>query len=452
MKFNLINEKPFCTARIGLALALFGGPVWAQQPSTPPARYNITDLGTLGGAFSEAVSVNNRGLISGASSLPDGTTHAALWRKGHITDIGIPGLGEPASNSRAFDVNEWGRATGVAETSTPDSNGEDFCGFGTHLTCLSFVWQNGVMTPLRTLGGSNGFALAINNRGQVAGVSENPASDSSCAAPFQVRDFEAAIWGPTPGSVQELPPLPGDSIGEALWINDLGQAVGTSGSCANTLLPPLAAGPHAVMWENAGLTDLGNLGGTCTTPCINPVLGPYGNTALYINNQGQVVGLSALPGDATFHAFLWTRATGMQDLLTLPGDVASVGLAINGKGEAVGLSLDASGNPRAFFWQNGVMTDLNTLIPADSPFLVLFVADVINSSGEIAGFGLTSSFEVHGFLATPSNGAPAGESAARATQSETLESAKIALRENVRKILQQRLRFGRFGVRPFGPQ
>jgi len=100
-------------------------------------------------------------------------------------------------------------------------------------------------------------------------------------------------------------------------------------------------------------------------PCIDLTLGPFGNTPLYISNQGQVLGLSALRGDKTFHAFLWTKAAGMQDLQTLPGDVASVGLGINASGEAVGLSLDAFGSPRAFLWQNGVMTDLNTLIPGD---------------------------------------------------------------------------------------
>ena len=452
MKPNISKGKSSRIALFGLALAILGEPVFAQQPSAPPVRYNITDLGTLGGGFSEAVSVNNRGLISGASSLPDGTTHAVLWQNGHITDIGATGIGGPDSNSRAFDVNERGQAAGAAETSIPDPNDEDFCGFGTHLTCPSFLWQNGAMTPLRTLGGNNNFVFAINNQGQVAGVSESNTQDASCLAPFQVRDFEAAIWGPGPGVIHELQPLGGDTVGEATWINDLGQAVGSSGSCANTLLPPLAAGPHAVLWQNGLPADLGNLGGTCTTPCISPVLGPYGNTPLYIDNQGQVVGLSALPGDATFHAFLWTKATGMQDLHTLPGDVASVGLAINSSSQAVGLSLDSGGNPRAFLWQNGVITDLNALIPADSPFLVLFVADVINSSGEIAGFGLTSSFEVHGFLATPSKGTAAAESIAVATQSENSESAKTALRENVRKILHERLRLGRFGIRPLGPQ
>jgi probable HAF family extracellular repeat protein len=452
MKPNISRTKFSRIVLFALTLPAFAAPVSAQQMSAPPTRYNITDLGTLGGGFSEAVSVNNRGLVSGSSALPDGTTHAVLWQKGHIIDIGTIGLGGPASNSRAFDANERGQAAGAAETSTPDPNGEDFCSFGTHFTCPSFLWQNNVMTPLRTLGGNNNFVFAINNRGQVAGVSENNTHDASCAAPFQLRDFEAAIWGPGPGSIRALQPLGGDTVGEATWINDLGQAVGSSGSCANTVLPPLAAGPHAVLWENGVPTDLGNLGGTCTTPCISPVLGPYGNTPLYINDQGQVVGLSALTGDATFHAFLWTKTTGMQDLQTLPGDLASVGLAINSNGEAVGLSLDQGGNPRAFLWRNGVMTDLNALVPADSPFLVLFVADVINSSGEIAGFGLTSSFEVHGFLATPSNGAAVSESTALAPLSSSAESTNTALRESVHKILHQRLRLGRFGIRPLGPQ
>lgn len=452
MKPNLPKTKFFRIALFALTLPAFVASVSAQQQSAPPVRYNITDLGTLGGGFSEAVSVNNRGLISGASSIPDGTDHAVLWEKGHIIDIGTTGLGGPGSNSRAFDANERGQAVGAAETSTPDPDGEDFCSFGTHFTCPSFLWQNGTMTPLRTLGGSNNFVFAINNGGQVAGVSENNTHDASCAAPFQVRDFEAAIWGPGPGTIYELPPLGGDTVGEATWINDLGQAVGSSGSCANTFLPPLAAGPHAVLWENGKPKDLGNLGGSCSRPCFDPVLGPYGNTPLYINDQGQVVGLSATSGDATFHAFLWTEARGMQDLHTLPGDVASVGLAINGSGHVVGLSLDAGGNPRAFLWQNGVITDLNSFVPADSPFLVLLVADVINSSGEIAGFGLTNSFEVHGFLATPSDRAGNADGTALATQSETAESTKTALRENLHQLLQQRLRFGRFGVRPVGPQ
>ena len=61
----------------------------------------------------------------------------------------------------------------------------------------------------------------------------------------------------------------------------------------------------------------------------------------------------------------------MRDLGTLPGDVASVANGINSKGQVLGGSVDMDENSRAFLWQNGVMTDLNTLIPADSPLFLI---------------------------------------------------------------------------------
>jgi probable HAF family extracellular repeat protein len=151
---------------------------------------------------------------------------------------------------------------------------------------------------------------------------------------------------------------------------------------------------------------------------------------------------------ATDHAFLWTRRTGMRDLGTLPGDVASGGTAINDRGEVVGPSLDASGNPRAFLWKNGVMTDLNTLVPANAP-LFLLLATAINSSGEIAGFGVNSTGGVHGFLATPRDGEDDSESLSPASHGAT---SPMALSEDARKLLQQRLPFGLFGGRLVGPR
>ena len=126
-------------------------------------------------------------------------------------------------------------------------------------------------------------------------------------------------------------------------------------------------------------------------------------SSLYnINKQGQVVGYSDLKGNANFHAFLWTRGPGMQDLGTLPGDANSFAIGINDAGDVTGSSLDANFNLRAYLWHNGVMTDLNTLIPANSP-LHLLLACSINSSGQIIGLAVTSSGELHGYLATPSD-------------------------------------------------
>ena len=90
----------------------------------------------------------------------------------------------------------------------------------------------------------------------------------------------------------------------------------------------------------------------------------------------------------------------MKDLGTVPGDYASVALGANDKGEVVGFSFDETGAPRAFLRRNGIMLDLNTLLPANSPIYALG-AGLINASDEIAGVGVTSSGQMHAFLATP---------------------------------------------------
>jgi len=113
-------------------------------------RYIVTDIGTLGGTFTEANALNNKGWVVGDATLPGDTAlHAILWRNGALTDLGT--LGGPNSNA-VFPLNERGEIGGVAETSTPDPLGEDFCSFGDHLICLPYLWQRGVMTPLPTLG------------------------------------------------------------------------------------------------------------------------------------------------------------------------------------------------------------------------------------------------------------------------------------------------------------
>jgi probable HAF family extracellular repeat protein len=128
------------------------------------------------------------------------------------------------------------------------------------------------------------------------------------------------------------------------------------------------------------------------------VLGNFPNS---INRQGQVVGQSDLPGDTTHHAFLWTKHDGMRDLGLLPDDVNSVAGSINSKTQVVGKSDDPSGNSRAFVWQNGAMTDMNTLIPANSP-LYLIEALGVNDRGQITGYAVViATGEFHGFLATP---------------------------------------------------
>ena len=433
-----------CIVGMALFIALLAPPRLSaqdqQEQHNKQPHYSITDLGTLGGTSSNASGINSRGWSVGDANLTGDTTeHASLWRNGVITDLGTlggrnSGVGYPAKTDDA------GLITGDAQTSTIDPLGENwgllfFCSpsggscEGYQNLVLGFLWQNGVMTALPTLGGNNGVALGgVNNRGQMVGYAENSIQDPNCAPP-QVLDWEAVIWGPKQGEIQELPPLPGDSIGAAVGINDKGQVVGGSGVCG---FPSFADSVHAVLWQNGSVIDLGSFGGVMN------------NGGLAINNRGQVVGLSDLPGDTTAHAFFWEDGL-MTDLGTLPGDFFSIAQGINDDGQVVGQSCDANFNCRAFVWQNGVMTDLNTLIPPGSSSYLLAAED-INSEGEIVGSAFDqSNGETVGFLAIPGCDGDNNEAASSAPQIGT-DPPKVILPENVRQLLRQRRGFGRFGL------
>ena len=408
----------------------------AQGQRQDSPRYTVTDLGTLGGSYSLAGGLSNSGWVEGYSAVPGDTAeHAVLWRKGVITDLGTLG---GTSSDAAYRPNDSGNAGGGSDTITPDPNAEDFCGHGTGLICLPFLWWNDMkkMIPLPTLGGNNGWAAGINDQNEVAGVAENTTKEPTCAGTSQVWQFKPVIW--TWGWVHKLPTFPGDPVGMAYGINSWGRATGYSGNCTTDF--------HALLWQDGKAIDLGNLGGTMN------------NYGVDINDQGQVVGASDLPGDKTYqysgetvftyHAFLWEKGVMhdwengvMHDLGTLPGDVGSEGDGINNKGQVVGGSWDIDNNARAFLWQNGVMMDLNTLIPPDSPLYLIEAYGAINDQGQIAGAALQiSTGEVHAFLATPTM-----------RHWAISERPKVVLPENVRKQLQQR-RDGRFGVRLTRPQ
>jgi probable HAF family extracellular repeat protein len=372
-------------------------PALAEQ--TRSALYHVAQLESLGGTISAGNSVNNPGWITGFSNVQgDQRTHATLWRDGATIDLGT--LGGPNSAVLWPVKNDGGTIVGVAETAELDPLGEAWsCSFffptATGHTCLGFVWQDGVMRPLPTLGGNNGFATGVNDRGQVVGWAENTVRDPTCNAP-QVLQFRAVLWDTRRDQVHELPPLPGDTVSAATAINDRGQVVGISGICDNAVGRFSAA--HAVLWENGEPTDLGNLGGDAW------------NTPMAINHQGEVVGFANLPGGDpgafNAHAFLWTKGDGMRDLGTLlPEDAFSQGLGINGHGQVVGLSCGVSGC-RAFLWENEVMTDLNTLVAPDYAARLVFAND-INDAGEITGQALDPvTGDAVSFSATPLAGDP----------------------------------------------
>jgi len=131
--------------------------------------------------------------------------------------------------------------------------------------CKGFRWEKGVMTALPAFpGGYNSYATAVNNRGQIVGWAENGVYDPTCNPEFQTLQFRAAIWGPK-GEMQELPPLPGDTTSAAVAINDKGQVVGVSGDCG--IAGGDVSAKHSVLWENGVPRRIDDLGGhTWNTP------------------------------------------------------------------------------------------------------------------------------------------------------------------------------------------
>ena len=377
-----------------------------------PSRYSVITLSTLGGTLATAEQMNSSGLIAGDSNLTGDTIeHAATWdANGSITDLGT--LGGPSS--ALGQVNERGLVLGVSETSTIDPLGEDWgillgCNIVTGAPCqgyqnqtLAVIWQNGIMTALPTLGGTNAqdpFTTGLNNQGEAVGFAENSTQDPSCTSP-QVLDFEAVIWGPKPGEIRELPPVTGDSIGAAFSINERGQIVGLTGPCG---FPSFSLARHAVLWQNGVATNLPTLGGLMN------------NAALSINDRGQIVGTSDPPGDAVTHAVLWQDGK-ILDLGTLPGDSFSFAYGINDEGQVIAQSCDINGNCRAALWQNGVMTDLNALTPPGSLYLI--VAQHIDNQGEITGTGFDpNTGDTPAFVAIPCQEAHAETCCGDATQS-----------------------------------
>jgi probable HAF family extracellular repeat protein len=285
----------------------------------------IIDLGTLpGGAESLGIYVNNAGQVIGLSTISSaadplsffGPTHTFVWQNGEKLDIGTLGgtdtfAGASCSNPAP------GVVVGGSSTSTisnPDTGLP---------TVDPFLWRNGKMVDLGTLGGTNGFAQCANNRLQIIGQSSVAANPAAC-------NFPAA--------------------------------------------EPESAGPgcHAFFWENGVITDLGTLGGD-------------NSEALWLNDAGVAVGSADLPGPSgnqAHDAVAWINGK-IHDLGTVAGDACSRSRAINARGQVVGGSSDCHNFLHAFVWDgNAGMVDLNTVMAPGSGYQ-LTNAFNINDRGEI---------------------------------------------------------------------
>jgi probable HAF family extracellular repeat protein len=234
------------------------------------------------------------------------------------------------------------------------------------------------VTDLGSIGAQSSVAFDLNERGHAAGQVN---IDTGLATPVEGADppTHAALW--RDGTITDLGTL-GGLISTTSSLNDADQVAGDSETADGQT--------HAFLWDNGTMTDLGTLGGEFSR-------------ANGINDAGQVVG-GAETADGTNHPFLWENGT-MTDLGTVPGYNAARVIRNTENGLMCGFTLDpigptvpAGGERHAFFYRDGIFTDLGTLGGPNS-----FAAG-LNSAGDVVGRSEISTTDAtqppHGFLWT----------------------------------------------------
>jgi probable HAF family extracellular repeat protein len=345
---------------------LAGLVVFAAQNAPSAVKYTVTDLGALGTTSSYAFGMSSNGLVTG--NYGNGSNKAFLYANGTMSDLGTVAGG---TTSYGYGVNNSGQVVGYASVAGSDR---------------AFLYTNGTMTNLGANGGTSSQARGINDAGQVAG--------------FLVTGGKYRAFLYQNGMMTEIAPLTGNQC-QALAINNSGVIAGWTSIDAGS-------GQHAATYANGAWTDIGSLGGN--------------SYASAINSKGHVVGRSGFASGMEIRGFLYKDGT-MVDLGSLAGSLNnSFAAAINDADQVVGYS----GNS-AFLYENGVMTDLNTLIPANSGFMNLEYANAIDNSGRIAGYGTTTDSHIHAFLLTPIPVPPAAAPTLAVSGKKKLSTTRVKI-------------------------
>jgi len=293
----------------------------------------IRSLGTLGGAFSIAISITENGFVMGAaengivdtSGFPgfDGVSQIRGfgWHGGEMFDLGTLG----GTSTFPSNMNNSGEIVGSSATSiTPGPFGAP--------PQAPFLWRNGEMLNLGTLGGKFGSGAAINEQGDVVGASSIAPQPFACQFYYLSSGCHAFFW--SHGRMKDLGTL-GGSSSAAEEINNCGEAAGFSAIPGDAFF-------HAFAWKHNTMIDLGTIGADNYS------------RAFGMNDKGQIVGQSWLwDGQNTVasHAFLWNGGGSMIDLNTLVTNHTDLDLteanAITDRGWIVANGHLANGDLRA---------------------------------------------------------------------------------------------------------
>lgn len=195
------------------------------------AKGGVVDLPPLPGDIaSRANQINNRGQAVGVSFRADGRSlEPVIWDNGRPLSLGLPPGGV---SGEALDINDRGEIVGVYQLNDPWI-GEQ----------RSFIWRDGVISDLLPLPlGSYSTARGINNRGEVVGQAFGTVDGRTIAGAY--------VW--TNGTIRSLGSLggePGNTI--AFAINDRGEITGESQTASEEY--------HAFLWRRGTIIDIGTL-------------------------------------------------------------------------------------------------------------------------------------------------------------------------------------------------